>query len=129
MNAKELRQAAELLKQSDENRRRQFKRMGTEVVQGVEGLVADHIIATVREDDDETYTADWGREAMGRSELVFNRHFTLALYPTPTIETDVPGQSIGFLDTTVKTRGDFRTLCRLLGVKLRDSTSIPKDTK
>lgn len=57
--------------------------------------------------------------------VVFNRNFTLVCEDDNVcLEHNRPDAgTLGWLDTTVKTRGEFRALCRLLGVTLKDEKS------
>lgn len=86
-------------------------------------LLANHILATVREDDDELATVPWVRDSLPAFAWVGWRGAFCA--QRTGLHLDISGT----MSDRPATRGDFRTLCRLLGVTLRDSTSIPKDTK
>ncbi len=88
MNAKELRQAAERV--SD-----RYHHDTATIDPDLAVDIAGHILATVREDDDELIDSHW-------------------------IEVGVPLQLLRQHIDHIKTRGDFRTLCRLLGVKLQE---------
>lgn len=76
-------------------------------------LVTDHILATVRADDDEPLTdADFVNESLGNG-------YQFGRIPgnVPCIQAEGCGPV--FLPH-VKTRGEFRQLCRLLGVELKE---------
>lgn len=83
--------------------------------------LAAHILATVREDDDETYFSSWGREMLGATTLQLNKHFGLC---TDSCDIEYEDDdSFDSIETTVRTRGEFRALCRCLGVTLRETTA------
>lgn len=115
MNAKELRRAAEIVVS-------QYKSDTTSIRPAVAIELAAHVLSTVREDDDEEYCSDWARSVIGTSEVTLNERFSLATHRCDIEYDDLqPHQvSCGSLRTRVKTQGDFRTLCRLLGVTLKE---------
>ncbi len=105
MNAKQLRQAADEL---SNDAARYFEEYLAEdhddtvsfaLFERID-LVTDHILATVREDDDELLSQDnWLDTIQHECELVIHYEHC-------------------------RTRGDFRTLCRLLGVELKEPSTI-----
>lgn len=106
MNAKQLIRAAELLHERDKSARGMFREPGREAAKGFDGHLADHILATVCKDDDEAFTPEWAFE-VGKNQI-----------------GEIAKECDGFemLERfRIKTRGDFRALCRLLGVTLNQA--------
>ena len=99
-------------------------------------LVTDHILATVRPDDDEPLTEDWfGAFAAKAGQYRFEfsigrgRSFQIDELHDKTWAAELLIDShnrYGIKDDAecgfeIQTRGDFRQLCRLLGVALKES--------
>lgn len=123
MSAKELRRAAEIaLSESVEARQLYGLLNEADSPELPCEAVCRYILSTVREDDDEEYRSDWGRSVIGTSEVALNERFSLATHRCDIEYDDMqPYQvSCGSLRTRVKTQGDFRELCRLLGVALKE---------
>ena len=127
MNAKELRQAAEkVVHQWDKHDR--YRTTETDNLffnsdgEPDEVSMANHILATVREDDDEPYDKDWGRAVSGGSCLYLGDNFSIDIAACDLEYEDRSdcGGSFGYMSLSIKTRGDFRTLCRLLSKKLKE---------
>jgi len=66
-------------------------------------LLADHILATVREDDGEPADEEWGKAVSGESSKI---QFWFDIW---------------FMIATDKTRGQFRKLCEGLGTVLKEN--------
>ncbi len=132
MNAKELRQAAELL---SNEAARYFEEYLAEEHDDADSfahfervdLVTDHLLATVREDDDEPLTERFVDQFRGSSGEDGDYFYWDANVP---MNDPRPGL-LGLLSSRknqshefahIKTRGEFRALCRLLGVKLKENT-------
>lgn len=92
MNAKELIAAAEIVREFCESGLAEYGYMPTE--DEAANALSSHILATVRPDDDEPLTEEW--------------------------ETSIGNPLTGVLRPKVKTRGECRQLCRLLGVEVKE---------
>ena len=106
MNAKELREAAESALRYDD------------CDDSAIDSTASHILATVRPDDDEPVNAAWSQDVLGAVSVEVGRNLFLNKWAQ--VEYGSDNESDGVFNTTVKTRGEFRQLCRLLGVELKE---------
>lgn len=104
MNAKELRQAADRV-------RDQYHHDTTSIDPDLVIDIAAHILATVREDDDEDMS--WDEAARQESHRTF---FHVEARSSCWVAIIDGKRTIA----EFKTRGEFRALCRLLGVKIRE---------
>jgi len=119
MNAKELRAAAELAVEWDG-----YIHPEDKPAFDAWKLLADHILPTVRDDDDEPFGGEWAKGVVGDSFVPINSRFGLDVLGCR-IEYEVNTRyerSYGCLDSHIKTRGEFRQLCRLLGIVLKELT-------
>lgn len=119
MKAKELRQAAESL--SNDAARYLEEYLAEEHDDAVSfahfervDLVTDHILATVREDDDELVDELWFIKQTRVDGPLLN--MIVLVCRSEGFHLKVNGNE----SDRPATRGDFRALCRLLGVKLKE---------
>lgn len=113
MTAKELRQAAEYTVTMWDNHDSKRLVAGDELFFNSDGepdsvTFARHILSTVRDDDDEPADRRWQGEAMMRSSANFGMCQTV--YAIWDQVSKSGGQS----------RGQFRSLCRGLGIELKE---------
>ena len=114
MNAKELRAAAINLKRHMGIVYASTASMGPTPIQRLAGTLIDHILATVREDDDEPIDDSWfasisdhkQRVMIGDGRCVERDDFGSIFIDADGTHCDFP----------ITTRGEFRALCRLLGM-------------
>jgi len=115
MNAKELRAAAEVAVMQWDNHDRHRLVAGDDVLLNSHGepnevTFARHILATVREDDNEPVTEEWrGAATVGQSLNTICFISDIEDHPR------VSG---------CKTRGQFRSLCRGLGIELKEVSRV-----
>lgn len=128
MNAKQLIQSASLLHERDKSARDMFREIGREAAKGFDGYLADHILATVREDDDEPVDEAWvlSISPLGRYCVSDPSGFVQVEYSivSRSVFAEYVRSETDFdtVPTLVKTRGQFRMLCHLLGVPLKEGT-------
>jgi hypothetical protein len=114
VNAKELREAAT-----------EVRRCGSEPACDI----ADYILVTVRDDDDEPVTWDWLAERMTLlpddryrverrtiGSMYVHRHHGPLVFVVNCVEIDGEYAALN----PPKTRGQFRSLCRGLGIELKE---------
>ena len=127
MNAKELRQAAEAVKIDAEISLKEelwslpasYKTIGAFTVK-----LMDHILSTVRDDDDEPVTYEWlssiKKPYMANRKIWWN----LDGY-TVSISSSCARFHCNHMPfASVQTRGQFRSLCRGLGIELKENGCV-----
>lgn len=111
MTPSELRKAAEDLRAHLEITHASVGGLGIETpTQILSNKLIDHILATVREDDGEPFTRDFVTD----SQMGWIGPGMLEVRNDGSVYLDCGDFAV--LIDTIRTRGDFRTLCRLLGV-------------
>lgn len=87
-------------------------------------LVCHHILATVREDDDEEVTREWFEQVFGDPlDIQTIEPWFIWWHSTRGLLMGSEGGSVGPdpLTLPTKTRGQFRSLCRGLGIELQEN--------
>lgn len=134
MNAKELRQAAEVAVMQWDNHDRHRLVTGDEVLLNSDGepdevTFARHILATVREDDDEPVSEERFRSISNSTFCGFpavlhalgHRGVAWLDYgPAVTFGDD----EFDILPVHLATMGQFRSLCRGLGIELKEVSRV-----
>lgn len=119
MNAKELRQAAEITRHFIEREDDDLN-----VIAGHIENIAAHILSTVRDDDDEPVSKEWFEEVIGDPlDLQTIEPWFIWWHSTRELLMGPEGGSVGPepLTLPIKTRGQFRSLCRGLGIELKEA--------
>jgi hypothetical protein len=79
--------------------------------------LAEHILATVRADDDEPVTASWFAILLGSIDrFEFGRGYSVERNENGQWEAWLCGHCL----RAIKTKGQFRQLCRGLGIALKE---------
>lgn len=133
MNAKELRQTAAYIVEQRDNHDKFRMVEGDEAFMNADGepdavTFARHILATVREDDDEPVTRDFlnSHSTASFGEALYSRYeFTDNLsvgFVAEEYESNRAAWMFGAIKIPVdiKTRGQFRALCKGLGLELKE---------
>lgn len=118
MTPSQLLNAAELLLARDKEVRELFARShGKEAAPTMEYHLARHILSTVREDDGEEIDEDWFIAQCGVDQAYIRGDFFLQFVTRGAVSLGYQGNET---PTNIHTRGDFRALCSLLGVQLKE---------
>ena len=122
MNAKELRQAAEFLR-AEANHSVETIGPDRSWLQtrrdDVRLACAEHILSTVRDDDDEPVSEEWLEISCERKTARTFAVKSLEVF-TRTKDVWLCNPAAGEKYASIKTRGQFRSLCRGLGVELKE---------
>lgn len=79
-----------------------------------------HILATVRDDDDEPVTVEWYREAGFHNSFVDQS--SIVLQGTVIVDVESLDATVCNGKPNLKTRGDVRKLCPALSIELKEPT-------